>query len=811
MLTWLLKTLGVGDELLVRLDEARLTVQRPGMLWVGLALLLPVAYLIIQRQRRNLHGSPPALRLALSATRIAILGLLVGVLSGPYLKLDYQIDKRPVVALLFDQSRSMQLPAGPFEAADEARRIARAAGYQTQGPGETGKAAAGSNDEATALKALNKIARVKLAEDVVRAGAKTLTEPLAKRFDVRYYAFAREPEALGLDPGHPAFPEASKAGASSTHIGDALARVLDDAAGRPVAGILLFSDGQNTGGRSPAEAAAASAHIGAPLFAVPTGSPTRVGDVAIVDVFTSGQVFVGDTARIAVTLESQAFDGRPVKVELRDGEKLLDTEDVTLRGSEPQKVELTFEAKEPGAKYLTVRVPPLAEEPEHLRGNNEDVAFVRVSDEKLRVLLVDGLPRWDFRFLKNAMRRDKGLAGRASNATEPDVVLESEVRRRPAEARASALPGSVKDLADYHAVILGDVSPALVDSRFVTMLAEAVRDQGLGVIVAAGPRHMPAAFDDRFHELLPVRLRRGAEGIDAPVYKPFTLELSVEGSVHEVMRLYDDPGRNGNAWSQMPPYFWCAAVERPAPAATTLAWNPGVRGRFGKLPLVTQHYAGRGKVLFVATDSTWLWRRNVGDRFFYKFWGQAIRAVARRDDALAKKSWLEVRPVRAQPGEEGQVEVMAIGADGAPRTDRTLTVQLTGQGAASTIEVTADPATKGRYTGKFTLKDPGEYRLAYEPGGGAAAVEAKIRVMDAPEELRHPNVNRPALELLARAADGRLVELPDLATIPAELKGESKTIQVHREATLWDNWLVLAVLMTIYAFDVALRRLAGLS
>ena len=72
MLKWLLKTIGVGDELLVRLDEARFAVQRPGMLWVGLALLVPVAYLIIRRQRRNLLGSPTALRLALSATRIAM-------------------------------------------------------------------------------------------------------------------------------------------------------------------------------------------------------------------------------------------------------------------------------------------------------------------------------------------------------------------------------------------------------------------------------------------------------------------------------------------------------------------------------------------------------------------------------------------------------------------------------------------------------------------------------------------------------------------------------------------------------------------
>src|SRR5213078_2914143 len=110
-------------------------------------------------------------------------------------------------------------------------------------------------------------------------------------------------------------------------------------------------------------------------------------------------------------------------------------------------------------------------------------------------------------------------------------------------------------------------------------------------------------------------------------------------------------------------------------------WNP-VPGAAGKQPLVAYHYAGQGKVFFVGTDATFLWRQNVGDRFFYKFWGQAIRFVARRDKNEAKKSWLEVRPIRAQPGEQATVELMAVAPDGTPRTEPTLPVQVAGGGAA---------------------------------------------------------------------------------------------------------------------------------
>ncbi len=797
MLEWLLKKIGIGDEFVDHLGDTAVAVQHPLVLIVGLALLVPVGVFIYLRQRQNLPSVPFGLRAALTATRIFVLAMLILVLAGPFLKFDHRSEKKPILALLFDHSESMQLPAGPFESDGELDRIAQAAGYQTK---------QGSIDT-EARKALNRISRAKLAQSVVQNGARDFLGPLAKKYDLQYYSFSRETAPIGVDPAKPEFPEPPNPGGPATHIGDAVGKVLDESGGQQIAGIVVFSDGQNTGGRAPSEVAHAARAAGTPIFAVAAGSSTRLRDVAIVDVFTSGLVSVGDTVKVSVTLESQGFDKRPVKVELRDGDKLLDTKEIVLNSAEQQQVELTFEAKDPGARYLTVQVPPQPEEPDYLRGNNTDTAFVRVSEEKLRVLYLEGLPRWDFRFLKNAMRRDHGLTGRVSK--EPEIVLEAEWRRRPPAQQAAALPASVKELAEYHTIILGDVSPKLLTPKFVAMLAEAVREQGVGLVVEAGPLNMPHQFDERLQDLLPVRLRPQAAGVEAPVYKPFRLELTPDGSLQEAMRFHDDPGRNGNAWSQMPPYYWSAAADRAAAGATVLAWNPSVQGKNGKQPLIAYHHAGAGKVLFVGTDSTWLWRQNVGDRFFYKFWGQAVRFVGRRDQNSAKKSWIEVRPVRAQPGETAQVELTAFNADGSPRTEATLPVRVVGGGSATTLELNADAAAKGRYTGRFPLPTAGEYRVTYE--AAAEPVEAKVRVLVSPEELRHPNVNRPALDLLASASGGRLVELPDLASIADKLRGETKFAERHREATLWDNWLTLAVLMFVYSLDVGLRRLAGLS
>jgi hypothetical protein len=803
MTDWFLRLIGISDEFVRHRGEATLVLQHPYVFWVGLVLLVPVAYFIYTRQRRNLYSAPPAVKIALTVTRVLVLLLLIVVLAGPFLHLHFDTEKKPIVAVLFDHSQSMTLSAGPFESEEEVRRVAEATGYQV----------VNGQVSPETRKALNQISRAKLAQSAAQNGARNMLQNLAQKFEVQYYSFAKDVQPIGVNPADlkiPDPPGPRETWGNGTEIGDAILEVLNKAGDRQVSGVILFSDGQTTGGKSPAEAAQQAQINRTPILAVQTGVQRRLKDVAVVDVFTSNLVSVGDTVRVAVTIESQGFDKRPVKVQLKEGDKLLDARDLILNSREQQQLELTFKADQPGPRYLTVHVPPQAEELKELHGNNTEAAFVRVSDEKLRVLYLEGMPRWDYRFLKNAMRRDHGLGG--LTAKEPDIILESELRRLSDVGKAKAFPRSAKDLGEYHTIILGDVSPAVLTPDLIKAIDEVVRERGVGLIVEAGPNFMPHAYGKELLDLLPVKIRSRVAGIEAPGGRPFKLQLAPEGTVHEAMRFYDDVGRNQNAWSHLPAYYWCVAADRASPAASVLAWNPAVQNEYGKLPLIAAHYAGKGRVMLVGTDSTWMWRQNVGDRFFYKFWGQGLRYVARRDQAGLKKSWIEVNPYRIQPGEQAQVELMAYAPDGSPRTEPALAVQFSGGNQAERVELSADPGTKGRYLGKVSPKAPGDYKVVYNPGvSGYEPVEAKLRAQNAAEELRHPNVNRAALEMLAGTSKGMLLEPYELDKVPDFLQGESKTMSLDREATLWDNWLMLALLIGIYSIDVGLRRLIGLS
>lgn len=792
-----LKSIGVSDDIVEHLDNVHLAFQRPAILWVGLLLLVPAGVFIYRRQRHNLSTVPQKFHIALTTTRTIVLLMLVIVLAGPYLKLDHRIDRKPIFAVMFDRSQSMQLTAGPFESDDQLGQIAAAAGLAQS------ESAVGAETR----KAMNSIGRAELAARLVRHAATTLLEPVGEAYDLRYYTFNRSctPLPFDLTASEPLTEDA--VGGSASCIGDAILHILEESAGRPVAGMLLLTDGQNTGGSSPAQAARAAAVAKAPLFVVPLGSIQPVQDVALVDVYTSGLVAVGDTVQVHATLASQGFDGRTVTIELKDGNELLDSQEVRVSDAEQRQVVLTFEAKRAGSHYLAVNLPNLPEEDEALLANNTDTAFVRVSDDKLRILIIDGSPRWDFRFLKNAVRRDTGLTGRVGEL--PDVVVETEWRRMDFDEQLTALPRTPEAFAEYHTIVLGDVSRELLNDDLREMLAAAVRDKGVGLLVAAGTQTMPHQYGSTIQDLLPVKLDMTRSGNEAPVYNPYRLELTSDGEIHETMRLYDDPGRNRKVWAEIPPFYWCAAVDRPAAGATVLAWNASVETRYGKMPLIAYHYAGEGKVMFVGTDSTWLWRENVGDRYFYKFWGQALRFLARSDVATGRNSWIEVRPVRAQPGEEAAIELMAFKEDGSPEVARVRVVTIHSPDGPEPIEVIADNAKPGRYTGRFTPESVGVHRLTYQPEG-SDTVEAKIRVLIAPEELRHPNVNRKILDFLASASGGRVTGLSELGTIPEQLTGENDQQQLHHEATVWDNWLILVILVLTYAIDVGIRRIMGL-
>lgn len=790
MLEWLVQSAGISHELTSRLDQVQWHWARPMVLWGGLICVAILAFLIIRRHARNLPHIPRMMRWALNVCRVVVLVLLVGVLAGPYLRVKEELTIKPVLPVIIDDSLSMTLPAGPFD-----------------------ETTTKSLQQLTTPEAsLDTLPRQMLLEQVLTHHQAKLLPALEERFDIRVYRVARNVRSGKLVPEQQIAGEQEQL--DESNLGEAITTALDDAAGKTIGGLVLFTDGRWTTGQNPQTIATRLAgnvsdeSSAITIWTVPVGSATASPDVAVVDVLSPGRVAHKDTAGIIATIDSQQMDGRTVNVQLLDkSDKVIDEKPLTLNASERQQVELSYEGTEVGSTELTVQAQP--HELETIHVNNEMQTMIEVDANKLRVLYIDGAPRWDFRFLDHSMRRDKGI--------EAVVVTEAQYATdevKPEDlSTAAGLPQDATSFAQYQVVLLGDISPDLLPPKLQEQLAKAVEEEGLGLVVQAGPQHMPHKFiDGPLGQLLPLQFGEGAGkgGVEAPSFAPFEVRTTAGGAIHPALQLYYMADRNRRVWSQMPAFYWTGPEGRAKPAATVLAdYELRMGKRRLRNPLIASQFVGRGRCVYIGTDATYRWRRNIGSHLFYRFWGQTIRFAAGNEQQRDGDSWIQVYPKRVEPGEQVGIELFCVDADGNALDVPEATLSLSGDDFVDTLSLlnTGEP---GRFKGTWTPDKQDQFVMSYTDGLGRRVTGA-VHVIGSTRELRHPTVDRDSLALLGETTGGGMLELTELEDLPDLLTGEPTTrIQSH-EDDAWDNWLILMLLVSVYCVDVGIRRLMGLT
>ncbi len=91
---------------------------------------------------------------------------------------------------------------------------------------------------------------------------------------------------------------------------------------------------------------------------------------------------------------------------IRDGDKTLGSREVTLDADGATQVETVFFSPGgAGVKSLHFSLGPLAGE-ENL-ANNAVTRLLGVTDDKRRILYVEGEPRWEYKFIRRAEDDDK--------------------------------------------------------------------------------------------------------------------------------------------------------------------------------------------------------------------------------------------------------------------------------------------------------------------------------------------------------------------------------------------------------------------
>ena len=716
----------------------------------------------------------PQRRWALVGLRLLAIFLLALALLRPNWVHEVRTPRRPVLIVLFDISRSMQLPSGQ---------------------GET--------------------TRWQVQQETLHKAEEILTAAAAK-MDVRVYAYDGKLLPIDIAGGKFAWP--AQPTGEQTDVGSALGQALRAEAGKRVAGVVLLGDGVQTAFDPQIESQEAGRKLrdefGAPLIAAaigPSGDAATGRDVAVERLGEQFTVFVKNelTVKALVRIRGYVKQDVPLELQLETAPGKHETiGKKTVRADEDgRQVEVTFQytPKTPGHFRLRVNAP---QQPgELVTKNNQLTAYLTVLDGGLRVLYLEGEKRFEHKFLTRSL-----------NAS-PDIELDDRILDKRGRNRWPVNLGDDLTSSKYDALIIGDLEAAALGPANLEALAKAV-GQGKGLLMLGGLRTFGRG---KYHttalgEVLPIEIDR-IEGSEFGQRDPdeFFLDgpvraLPTEG--HPLTRLASD-AENHTAWTQLPPLLWAykfAGVKQAPGVRVLLETTKGA-------PLLVSGEYGRGRVLTFAGQSTYLWTMHGKELEHKRFWRQVVLWLVRREDVDKSEVWVRLDQRRFQPGGKVLVTAGARTATGDPLPEaRLLTTLIHPTGQRELLKMSAD---KQQFAGQVVVQEPGDYAIetvAIVADKELGKARTEFMVYDRDVELSNPAADPAhflALTSWTKEVGGKLVA-PE--QVPVEIEGlTARPVEYEVRQTRWrlagtsgEAWLLLLFFAGVFGGEWFLRKKWGL-
>ena len=760
--------------------------------WIVVLLILPATAILawIGYAREALSTKA---RLTLVALRILALLLLLAVVFRPVFVKKREEVKPAEVLVLVDDSASMQRKDA--YAGDEGLRRALEE--------QSGRDPGGATRSELVRAALEK----ELLPHLARGG-----------YVARASRFAENLEALASTSG-------LTARGNATHVGDALQQALATGRGHHVTDIVILSDGRSNGGLAPIEAARAAAAAGIPVHTVVVGDTRPEKNVVVEIAEAPSTALEGDEIEVSVRVLARGVSGEPrtnvVLEEVARGDETRPVaEEPVALGESGERVVLVAP---PGAaerrsseRRFRVRVPPL--EGETLTDDNAIEFSVHIAPEKIRVLYVDAYPRWEYRYLKNLLlRSDSNLEVQCWLLSATPDFLQESTKGLPA---LTGVPTGRKELLErYDVVILGDVNPYTISpdpsrcEEFMASLREFV-ERGGGLVFGAGEFDNPRAYAGTpLEELLPVVLDpTGTLAFQGDSRVEFRPRLEDAARPHEVVRLAQDPKTNRVLWEEeggLRGFYWYAPVVRAKPGAAVLLRHPDQGNAHGRHPLLVAGYYPSGRTLYLAVDSTWVWRYRFGDFYHERFWRNAIRWVALgRLKSGDRRVQLDAQRARYNLDERVTLEARVLDEDFRPSEKPAIDVRVgDAEGGVTEMKLDLVPERPGLYRSTFSLERTGVYSAWIENDGKRLAT-AEFELVLPSRENADPAPDPATLRTIAGATGGRSVELARLDELEDEFPGkEERREPISSELEdAWDNWGTLIAALLLLATEWVLRK-----
>ena len=748
------------------------------------ALLLTVAAgAAIVTYARARGKTKPRDRATLAGVRVALLVVLLFCLLRPTLVVPNAVPQRNFLAVLLDDSRSMQIADVGETRGDVVRR--------TFDPANS-----------------------------------ALMSALEERFIVRYFRFSSSADRMG-GPAELGF------GGQRTDLGRALDRARQELASVPVAGMVLVSDGADNAHQALTEPLLALRSRSIPVFTVGVGRETFTKDIAIKRVETPRTVLEGTSLVVDLLVAQRGYRGETVQLQVEDAGRIVATEDVVLGADgEATPVRVSVTATETGPRVFRFRIQPKADE--MVAQNNEQEALVVVNDGREKILYFEGEPRPEAKFIRRAVAEDENLQVVLLQRTADKKYLRLGVDSP--EELINGFPTTREELFKYRAVILGSVEASHFTHDQLRMLSDFVGQRGGGLLMLGGRRSFAEGGYDGtpLVDVLPVVLEERAtaaassngngngngnghaaadEGDDLPAAE-LKVELAPAGRSNPATQIAPTERASSARWASLPPLTAVNRITRTKPGATTLLTARHPAG--GQQVVLAYQRYGRGKALALTVQDSWLWQMHADvpleDMTHETYWRQMLRWLV---SGVPGRVTLAVSADRVSPGETVTLRAEVddpnfVKVNGAEVVARVTTPT----GAVKVVPMEWAVDRDGEYRGSFTADADGLHEVRVEATHAdtlSGTDMGFVQATDLKREFVDAEMQKGLLERIAEETNGRHYTPETLGTLPEDVAVSGGGTTVLEQKDLWDMPIIFLLLVGLVSAEWGLRRRRGLA
>ncbi|MDT8391437.1 MAG: hypothetical protein RRC34_13115 [Lentisphaeria bacterium] len=623
-----------------------------------------------------------------------------------------------------------------------------------------------------------------------------LAAELPEEMPVRAEVFAdRRGPLKGIDN----LAEITPTGTSSDITGS-LAAILRSHLSTPdaIGGIVLATDGIQVPATGSDDVTRLALALDVPVYAVCLGGEIAIPDLDLRPERVTVPAFINQPLRIPFHIKATGLGRVAVDVQIRDDNGALRaTVPVRLEDGVGRKVVAQCSAPETAGYtrfHLTARVFP----GETRTLNNQLEIGVQVLDSAMNVLMIEGLPHWDSKFLAQLLRARDYIQLTEIYRLGPSRYYRIDPGGEKMDQEGPGMfPDSIEKLAAYDAVILGKGIDAVLSPAQAAVLSAFVAERGGALIFARGrPWRSP------FPELARLEPVVWGDKITGRFAMLPTAEGAQAGLFGEKL-----PEASSQVWGMLPAIDQLFEINRVKPFTRVLAETPGE-----KIPLLISRRFGRGMVVTVNAEGLWQWdffpHVEESRSVYREFWPLLVQwALTAADFPPGCDLAARVDNPVVRVGDPVEIAVLARTADSVP------------PGAAPRIEIyggksdegkilspRAATGVTGRWTAAHAFETPGLYEIRPGLAPETPVAGTGVEVLPLPAETDHLSANREFLRSICDRTGGRLLDLNDPSWPPASLTDTVNLLGSPVWKPMWDRGWWLGLVCFFLCFEWYLRR-----